>query len=213
MLRSSLREGNLNYKSVLAQSKQLMSIGQMSKGDPLRQAKNAVIVLISLCTQAAIQGGMSPEHAYILGNYYIQSVESCQMISDITLISSAMFDDYIKRVHKCKPAHPLSHAVQECCGYIEMHLEEEIDAAMLATRLGYAEYYLTRKFKKETGLSMSDYIKREKMEHAKDLLLYTEKNILEISELLHFCSPSYFSETFKQCVGVTPTQYKAGVQP
>jgi AraC-like DNA-binding protein len=207
-----VREGNLHYKSVLAQSKRLVSIGQMSKGDPLRQAKNSVIIFTSLCARAAIQGGMAPENAYTLANYYIQSVESCPMISDITLISAAMFDDYIKRVHKCKTAQHLSHAVQECCEYIETHLEEEIDAAMLATRSGYAEYYLTKKFKKETGVSMSDYMKREKIEHAKNLLLYTEKNILEISELLHFCSPSYFSETFKQFAGVTPTQYRAGVQ-
>lgn len=207
-----VREGNLNYKSVLAQSKQLVHIGQISKGDPLRQAKNSVIIFTSLCTRAAIQGGMSPAHAYILGDYYIQSVESCLMVSDLGSISAAMFDDYIKRVHRCKVEQNISHVVQECCGYIETHLEEKIDISLLASRFGYAEYYLTKKFKKETGLSLSDYLKQAKIERAKNLLLYTEKTILEISEVLHFCSPSYFSETFKQFAGVTPTQFKAGMQ-
>jgi hypothetical protein len=62
----------------------------MQSSEPLRQAKTSVIVFISLCVRAAIEGGLMPEVAYSVGDSYIQSVENAQKPSEMVAISKVM---------------------------------------------------------------------------------------------------------------------------
>ena len=64
--------------------------------------------------------------------------------------------------------------------------------------------YLSRKFKEETGESLTDFILYEKTEEAKRLLRYSDKPITAISSYLGFSSPSHFSRVFKARVCITP---------
>ena len=57
-------------------------------------------------------------------------------------------------------------------------------------------------------MSPSEYIGRKKTEHACLLLTSTEKSVQEISDLLCFCSPSYFSATFSKYEGISPTAFR-----
>ena len=94
------------------------------------------------------------------------------------------------------------------CDYIELHLSEPLNIELLASRLGYAKYYLSTRFKKETGCSVNDYIKFARIERAKMLLSTTTEPIADIAEKIGFLSRSFFANTFKQCVGKTPAQYR-----
>ena len=91
------------------------------------------------------------------------------------------------------------------------YLEARIDE--LAARVGYTEYYLSRKFKEETGVSLNNYIKFAKVERAKFLLSSTDTSIQEISNRLGFCSRSYFGSTFQKIVGCSPADYREGNGP
>lgn len=74
-----------------------------------------------------------------------------QRTSELTAISHTMYEDFIKRVHKKRSNPQLSSLVQRCCDYIEMHVEEKLRIRDLAQKLGYTEYYLSKRFKKEVG--------------------------------------------------------------
>lgn len=203
-----VRTGDLNYKSALSAS-MLISSGVPVQGrDPLRQAKTSVTVFTSIVCRAAIEGGLSPEEAYSLGDFYIQSVERAREYSDVASIPALMYDDFVRRVHKCRTNPQLSAQVQKCCDYIEMHLEQKILAKDLAALVGYTEYYLTHKFKEETGLSVSDYVKFAKVERAKVLLHSTALSVQEISDQLCFGTRNYFSRVFSEVAGCTPMQYR-----
>ena len=89
-----------------------------------------------------------------------------------------------------------------------MHLGERILAADLAAVAGYGEYYTTRKFHEETGLSVNDYVKFAKTERAKVLLSSTELSVQEISEVLGFSTRSHFSQSFKQVTGMSPAEFR-----
>ena len=95
---------------------------------------------------------------------------------------------------------------------IENHLSEKITLSFLAKRVGYADYYLSRRFKDETGVSINTYIKIAKIERAKMLLSTTQKSIQEISDALNFGTRSFFSEAFKSIVGMTPAAYRQKYQ-
>lgn len=201
-------EGDLNYKEVLqdaASASRGVHAGQIGSLDQVRVSQ---IVFISLCTRAAIQGGISPEIAYARGDAYIQDILDCRTIADAANIGHTMYDDFIHLVHKGRVNPNLSMPIQSCCDYIEMHAEEKLTLAEIASRVGYTDYYLSRKFKAETGYSINDYIKIVKIERAKTLLLASELGIQEICDRLHFGSRSFFAETFKEIAGIPPAAYR-----
>ena len=131
-----VRTGDLNYKQALSNSMTLSAGVPVHSDDALRQSKISVIVFTSLVCRAAIEGGLSPEEAYALGDSYIQTAESAKTLDDLNPLSLVMYDDFIRRVHKCRTNPKLSRPVQQCVDYIEMNLDQKIRAADLAAVVG-----------------------------------------------------------------------------
>lgn len=203
-----VRNGDLNYKSALSQSMMISSGVPVSGKDPLRQAKTSTVVFTTMVSRAAIEGGLSPEEAYSLGDSYIQAAENAVTFDEVSAIPLLMYDDFVRRVHRCRTNPRLSAPIQTCCDYIEMHTNQKIRAGDLAALVGYTEYYLTHKFKEETGFCVNDYVKNVKMERAKVLLKSTDMSIQEISEELAFGSRNYFTRVFTEIVGYTPVRFR-----
>lgn len=207
-----VRNGDLNYADALKTST-LLSTGVPVQGrDPLRQAKTSVTVFCTLVCRAAIEGGLSPDAAYSLGDAYIQSCEDAADLGALSQIAHCIYDDFIRRVHQCRTNPAYSRAVQQCVDYIELHLPDRIRAADLAAQAGYGEYYITRRFKQETGYSINDYIKFARVERAKTLLASSDQSLGEIAEALGFSSRSYFSQCFSQVTGQSPAEYRIAVR-
>lgn len=203
-----IRDGDLNYKDALNRSSLISAGVPIQSSDPVRQAKTSVIVSITLCTRSAIEGGLSPEQAYSLGDSYIQAVENANNPNDIGAIHDTMFEDFVLRMHKLRINPNVTPQIRTCCDYIEIHTENKLNIEVLAAQVGYSKYYLSRRFKEEVGVSINDYIKISRTERAKTLLLTTDKSILEIAYQLQFCSRSHFSEVFREIVGCTPVEFR-----
>ncbi len=205
-----VREGDIaNFRAHMDRISVTGRMGKLSRDDALRQMKNAVITCLVLFSRAAMEGGLDPEVSYTLSDRYFQSIEACRSVPDLMEIALPMQEDYIRRVHQCRTGG-LSQPIQALCDYIDLHLEEPLDLVSLAQRSGYAEYYLSRKFKKETGLAPSDYIRKKRLERAAHLLRSTQEDIREIGARLQFCSQSHFSDSFRKQYGVTPSAYRSG---
>ena len=203
-----VRNGDINYHSVL-QGSVLLSPGVPIQGqDPLRQVKTSIVVFTTLVSRAAMEGGLSPEVAYALGDSYIQSAEDCRDSGELSALAHAMYHDFIYRVHHLRVNPNYSHAIQKCCDYIELSLDRKIRTADLAALVGYTEYYLTEKFKKETGQSVSSYIRYTKVERAKVLLESTDLSVRELADRLAFHTVNYFIQCFRDTTGYTPAQYR-----
>ncbi len=203
-----IRNGDLDYKRALGESQQISNGVPVQSREPLRSSKISNIVFCSIVCRAAIEGGLSPEEAYAVGDSYIQMSEDARTPDELTAIALGMYDDFIHRVHKCRTNPKLSTVVQKCVDYIEMHLHERILAADLAAAAGYSEYYTTQRFRKETGFSVNTYIKFAKVERAKILLRNTDQDVQEISDFLGFSSRSHFSQSFKQVTGLSPAEFR-----
>lgn len=203
-----VREGDLNNKTAYDNSSGVSDGVAITSNDPLRQAKTSVNVFTSLCVRAAIEGGLTPEVAYSLGDAYIQSVENAKTIAEVSAISVPMYDDFIRRVHNCRVNPGLSKPIQICCDYIEQNAEGDLNIGILSQRVGYADYYLSRKFKEEVKTSLNNYIKIVRVERAKFYLGCTDESIQDIADRLKFCSRSYFGEAFRSIVGCSPVEYR-----
>lgn len=77
-----------------------------------------------------------------------------------------------------------------------------------AEKIGYSKFYLTRQFKKETGVSIGAYIRRRRLAVAAYLLLHSDKSILEISFECQFQSQEAFTRAFKEFYKLPPGKYR-----
>lgn len=92
--------------------------------------------------------------------------------------------------------------------YIETHLTESFTVAELADTVGLNAQYMMRLFKKETGLSVLEYVTGKKIARAKELLLSTDRSVEQISGELGYYNYSYFFKVFKRQEGKSPAQYR-----
>lgn len=96
---------------------------------------------------------------------------------------------------------------------IEMiHYEEELPkinySDHISQKLGYDYTYLSNLFSEVKGITLQQYIILHRIEKAKELLLYEEYNLTEISYRLQYSSVAHLSNQFKKITGLTPTFYK-----
>lgn len=203
-----VREGDLGYRRVLERAGALSPGVRVNTGRPVQQALVSGVTFTSLCTRAAIEGGLSPDTAYTVGDGYIQSMLQCDNVAEMGGLINTMYADFIERVHKCRQNPQLSPLVQRCCDAIELNLESPLTLRGLAAQLGYTESYLSRRFKQELHININEYIRFARIERAKTLLDAGESSVAEIAARLQFCSSSHFSQVFQQVAGCTPRQWR-----
>ncbi|MGM0837223.1 MAG: helix-turn-helix domain-containing protein [Bacillota bacterium] len=182
-------------------------LGVLSKSSQLRSEKNLFISAITLATRAAMEGGLQPELAYTMSDMYIQSAEDLKNVSEVkTLLNSALCT-FADRVHESN-LNKYSKPIMACQTYIYKHLYEEITLSQLAELVCMHPNYLSSLFRKEVGISMSEYIQKEKVEEAIKLLTLSSYTLTEIYSWLNFHDQSHFTKIFKKFTGHTPKQYR-----
>ncbi|MCD6066146.1 MAG: AraC family transcriptional regulator [Bacteroidetes bacterium] len=78
----------------------------------------------------------------------------------------------------------------------------------ISEKLGYDYTYLSNIFSEVKGITIQQFIIVNKIERVKELLLYDELNLTEISYKLHYSSVAHLSNQFKKVTGLSPTFYK-----
>jgi len=203
-----VRNGDINYLHALNISSS-MSPGVPVRGrDPLQQNRINIIVFTTLVSRAAMEGGLSPEVAYALGDSYIQAAVNSNDTGELNALALTMYHDFIYHVHHLHSNPNYSPAVQKCCDYIELSLDKKIQIQDLAALTGYTDCYITEKFKKETGVPLFLYIRYAKIERAKVYLESSDLSVKEIAEQLAFNTPNYFIKCFHEVTGYSPAQYR-----
>ncbi|WP_405079960.1 helix-turn-helix domain-containing protein [Paenibacillus chitinolyticus] len=101
-----------------------------------------------------------------------------------------------------------NYIVQTIRTYIADHLDQELTRDELAAHVYLNAAYLSRLFRKETGMSLFDYILHERMKKAAQLLTSTEETVSAIANTLGYGNFSYFAKMFKKIYGETPQEYR-----
>ena len=177
--------------------------------NPLRQAKNVFIGLVTIIGKtAAIPAGVDVEGTYQLIDSYIRECERMQSVEAITSLQFNMIMDFTGRVAQRRLPPGISAEIQSCMQYISLHINEVIGINDVAAHIGRSRAYVCDKFKKETNISVGQYITLCKLREARALLQYTDKPLNEISAYLAFSSQPYFQTVFKKNLGCTPLEYR-----
>ena len=105
-----------------------------------------------------------------------------------------------------------NHLVSQVIHLIEENTYNKITVDHICNKLNYSRTYLSKIFKTVTGYTILEYILSNKIREAKKLIREERYNFTQISDLLAFDNPHYFSTVFKKYVNMTPTSYKNSVK-
>jgi len=206
-----IRNGDLNKAHDVLADIEVGKPGILAK-NPLRQKQNLLIAGITLYTRAAIQGGLPEETAFAMSDSFIQAIESSPDGRAIDELARRATYEFTKKVADYKEKKYYSTPIEICLDYIHKYLHYDISLSALAKAARLSPGQLSRKFKKEIGISFVAYVQKEKIESAKNLLCFSDYSFLEISNYLNFGTQSYFIEIFKKYTGLTPAGYRSKYQ-
>lgn len=98
--------------------------------------------------------------------------------------------------------------VYPALAYMDGHRQEMVRMCQMAELCHLSSSYFSKLFLRELGENFTDYMKRQKVQWAKEMLRKTDKSVNEISTELGFLDSSYFIKVFKALEGITPLAYR-----
>lgn len=135
--------------------------------------------------------------------------QACQLLMQLLLIK-------IERMADCgvslRAETTLSPECAEVRRFIDEHFFEDIDLDTLARHTHINKFYLAHQFQKEQGISPIRFLTERRIRECKYLLENTDHSLAQISEMAGFSSLSYFSQSFRRSVGLSPSEYRAAVR-
>lgn len=103
-------------------------------------------------------------------------------------------------------------AVASAKQFVQVHVEEQITLEEVVAHVHVSRFYFCKLFKKATGMTLTEYVARVRIEKAKALLGDPSRRISEIVFAAGFGSIPQFNNVFRRYVGMAPTEYRAGLQ-
>lgn len=182
-------------------------VGIISR-DPVTNLKYHFVITTAFVTRLCVESGMEMEQAFRLSDFYILKLDYLHSTSEISDLHDRMVLDFTGKMRFLVRNQGAPKAVMICIDYIYAHIKERITIEDLAEYTGLSASYLSRLFKKETGVSVSDYVREKKIEKAQHLLKFCDYSLIEIANYLSFSSQSHFIQLFKDFTGITPKKYR-----
>lgn len=204
---SAIKEGNTEKVIKYAYSFPQEDAAIVSKGNQLRNQKNNGIIAITLATRYAIDGNLPSDIAFSLSTLYIQTIEQLDNMYAVNRLIEDALCTFAERVKEYN-IQKYSPTITTCLNHINKNVYDEISLNNLSNLLNVNPTYLSRLFKKEVGIPLSECIQRGRVEEAKRLLTLTTYSLSDICGWLNFNDQSYFTKVFKKITGMTPRQYR-----
>lgn len=180
-----------------------------TSSDPVRNCKNTAVYVINSAARSAIEGGLSPEMAFIMSDTFIKNIEDNidipLKIEQAVREAEFIFAREVQGINRKGSSNPLIIQVKD---YVFEHIHDNILIRDIAKSVGVSPNYLSEQFKTYEGITLKQYIINEKIKNSEYLLKYTEYSLQEISSVCAFSSQSRFCDYFQRKNGITPLKYR-----
>lgn len=176
--------------------------------DNLRNAKNFLVVLNTLARKAVEQGGVHPIYIDSISSDFAMKIEAAKSTEECDDLFPTMIRKYSRLVQKHSQKN-YSLLVQKVITCIDTDITADLSLKTQAKLLNVNPSYLSTLFKKETGITLTDYVNKKRVEKAKQLLKSGNAQIQTVAQNCGMLDVNYFTKIFKKHTGVTPKEYRA----
>lgn len=173
----------------------------------IRDIKNYTITLNTLLRKAAESAGVHPYYIDKRSNSNIQQLEQLTNVNQCRNFQRKIMHGYCDLVKEYN-LKDYSMPIRKAITYISVDLSADLSLKFLAAQLNVNASYLSALFKKETGITLTDYVNNRRIKHAQKLLLDTNLPVKNISLQCGISDMYYFSRMFKRITGLTPRGYR-----
>ena len=174
-------------------------------GDEFRSCKNYSITFFEKLSNIAINLGVDIIESYRSRDLFITDMELAKTLSEVLKIREAAIIYFTRLIGNNKKNY--SPFITNVIQYISLNTYSSLKTKEIAKHFYISETYLRNKFKKETNMTLQEFITKKKIAESKELLK-SNISINEIALKLGFFDASHFSKTFKNSTGITPKQYQ-----
>ena len=179
--------------------------------DRLRDVKDMIIALNTLCRKAIEQAAVHPLYLDGISGAFVVEIEEAENPEQVNALIPRMIRHYCLLVQQHSLAS-YSALVRDCLNYIDFHYMEPLSLETLAVRFSVNKNYLSTRFHKERGMTVTDYINRILVNRACDLLRKTSLSVQQVAEQCGFSDGNYFTRIFRKLEDVTPNEYRGSAQ-
>lgn len=170
-----------------------------------------IVALVTVATRAALESGVDKVEAYGLSDLYLAMLSNAtndKQVSDIAKNVLPHFAELVRKnlVDDKETGH--SYHLMIADKYIRTHLHFPLTLSTVAEHVGISAKYLSRLFVLYKKEKFTKYVNRLRVNEAKELLVNTNRKLIDIAYSLAFVSESYFIKVFEDICGITPQKYR-----
>lgn len=175
--------------------------------DDLRNAKNYLIVLNTLARKAVEQGGVHPIYIDSVSTDFALQIEAAKSVNECDNLFLKMIHNYSRLVQKHSQKN-YSLLIQKVITCIDTDISADLSLKTQAKLLNVNPSYLSTLFKKETGVTLTDYVNNKRVDRAKSLLKKSNIQIQNVAQSCGILDVNYFTKIFKKYTNLTPKEYR-----
>jgi len=178
--------------------------------NPLRNIKNYAIICNTLMRKAAQQGSVHPFYIDQLSSTLGRRIEETMSVEEVRQLMSTMVHKYCLLVknHNMKGFSP---PVQRVILRTDADITGDLSLNAHASQIGINASYLSALFKRETGVTLTEYVCQRRIDYSIFLLNSTDMQIQTIAQHCGMPDVNHFTRTFRKVTGKTPSQYRKSI--
>ncbi len=174
--------------------------------NPLRAYKNLAFSFNTLLRIACEHGGVSPIYISNLSDKFATLIENISTMTQLETIAPRMISEYCDLVNEFS-TDGYSNVIKKAINYINLNFKNPISLNIIAESININSSHLSRQFKKETNMTITEFINKRRINEAKFLIEQNNNSITEIALMVGFESYTYFGKVFKQVTSLTSREY------
>ena len=179
--------------------------------DPLRNAKNMVIAASAAMRKAAQQAEVHPLYIDGLSGQLMKEIEEAENEAQISALVPRMIRHYCLLVQTYSRER-YSATIRAVLNFVDFHYMEPLNLESLALRYSVNKNYLSTRFSKEVGMTLTDYINLTRVRRSLKLLNDSSLSMQDVAERVGFTDANYYTRTFKKIHGTTPHEYRRSLK-
>lgn len=201
-----IREGRYRDVSFMDFEELKQFMGKSTKSS-LKMFEYVTVAAITMSTRTAVECGVASDYAFDLSDGMMQRLEQADTLEEMHDIIELIGITMAHEVLKVKMSRG-SYLVEQIKNYISSHIFKRIYLKEIAEYVGMAPEYISSLFSKQEKCTIQEYIQKEKMQIACNLLCYSNSTVAEIAQYMGYQSQSNFSSVFKKWKGHPPVEYR-----